>query len=53
VKEEKVKKEEDYDRIDPIHNKDMFLIPDTFPEAWENKSLWRRIKNGAMPSNSS
>jgi hypothetical protein len=41
VKEEK---EEDYDQIDPIHYKDMFVVPDTFSEAWENKSLWQRMK---------
>jgi hypothetical protein len=37
-------KEEDYDRIDPIHYKDMFAIPDTFSQAWENKSLWQSME---------
>jgi hypothetical protein len=39
-----LKREENYDSIDPIHCKDMFVVPDTFSDARENKSLWQRLK---------
>jgi hypothetical protein len=37
-------KEENYDNIDPIHYKDMFVVPDKFLDAWDNKSPWQGLK---------